>query len=366
MAIKVVSNTGGNYNASATWVGGILPATTDTIAFTATSGNLTINLYTTCAGIDFTNYVGTLTVNTTFIINGNINLGTGGYLVGGGNTMYAGVTGTITSNGTPWKGNFGFMGTSQTYTLVDDLTVNGVITSNVTTQGTLNGFTMYVKTSYSHASTGNLIGTTNLVFNGTGVWSHTSSGQLGLNTTINTSGTITCGANVRYQTGILTYTAGTIITTSSTLTIGGACTLNTNGIGWNNVNVTAGTVTNNSLLTINGTLSVGSTSTVTFQGTSGFTCANFVCTTPGRTINFATGKTYTINTSLTVTGASGSHISLTSTSTGALFILDYSASQDVRFCNVTWLNSNGGQPIDTSWGTLSNTQNWGIGMGNFL
>ena len=110
MAIKTVSNTGGNYNATGTWVGGVVPATTDIIEFTATSGNLTISAVATCAGINFTNYVGTITINTSFNIKGNINFGTGGYNVAGSNTMYAAATGTITSNGTPWKGNFGLLG----------------------------------------------------------------------------------------------------------------------------------------------------------------------------------------------------------------------------------------------------------------
>jgi len=54
MAVITVSNTGGNYNATGTWVGGVIPLTTDTIAFTATSGNLTINVASTCAGINLT------------------------------------------------------------------------------------------------------------------------------------------------------------------------------------------------------------------------------------------------------------------------------------------------------------------------
>ncbi len=232
MAVITVSNTGGNYNATGTWVGGVIPLTTDTIAFTATSGNLTINVAATCAGINFTNYVGTLTVNTFFIIKGNINLGTGGYNVGGGNTMYAGATGTITSNGTPWKGNFGFFGTSQTYTLADDLTVNGTITMNANSSS-INGFTIYVKSSWSHTG-GNLGGTTNVVFNGTGTWNHTTSGYLGLNTTINTTGTITLGANgARFGGGAtLTYVAGTVVA-STPFYVMNNCSLDVAGINFN-------------------------------------------------------------------------------------------------------------------------------------
>lgn len=263
MAVYTVSNAGGNYNAGATWVGGIVPSTTDTVAFTSTSGNLTINVASTCAGIDFTNYVRTLTLNNTLTCNGNINLGTGGYNVAGATTLYAGATGTITSNGTAWQGNFGFIGTAQIFTLADDLTVNGTITISVTTLGTLNGFTLYANSSWSHASAANFGGTTNLVFNGTGFWSH-SAGYLGLNTTINTSGTITLGTNVRYNTGILTYTAGIVVTTNSTLIIGSTCTLDTSGMTWNNL-TTAVVASINliSILVVGGTLTIGGASFIT-------------------------------------------------------------------------------------------------------
>jgi hypothetical protein len=57
MALRTVSNTGGNWNATTTWVGGVVPsATLDTVAFTATSGPLTVNVASTCININFTNY----------------------------------------------------------------------------------------------------------------------------------------------------------------------------------------------------------------------------------------------------------------------------------------------------------------------
>jgi autotransporter family porin len=257
MAIFTVSNTGGNYNVGTTWVGGVAPSTTDTVEFTATSGNLTINVGSTCAGINFTNYVGIITISTSFTINGDINLGTGGYTVAGGNTLYAGATGTITSNGTTWTGNFGFSGASQTYTLADDLTIVGTLTLIGTGIYTCNGFNIYCNSTLQVLNTGTFAGTTNIIFNGTGAWSHIAAGIIAKNITINTAGTLTINT-ARFTTGTLTYTSGTVITTGGALVLYASCTLNTVGINWNQVLiVSSGTIANNSTLTINGTFTIG-------------------------------------------------------------------------------------------------------------
>ena len=89
MAIRTVSNTGGNFNVAATWVGGIIPTNVDTIAFTATSGPLTIDDNSPIRGIDFTNYTNVFTIpnGSSFglfledngVTPAFVNLGTGGY-----------------------------------------------------------------------------------------------------------------------------------------------------------------------------------------------------------------------------------------------------------------------------------------------
>ena len=63
MATITISNTGGNWNATGTWVGGVIPASTDDVAATATSGNLTVTANATIVTVNFTNYVATFTVN---------------------------------------------------------------------------------------------------------------------------------------------------------------------------------------------------------------------------------------------------------------------------------------------------------------
>lgn len=60
MATITVSASGGNYNATTTWIGGVVPVSTDDIVADATSGNLTINGTYNINNVDFTNYLGTL------------------------------------------------------------------------------------------------------------------------------------------------------------------------------------------------------------------------------------------------------------------------------------------------------------------
>lgn len=288
MAVYTVSNAGGNYNVGTTWVGGVVPLTSDTIAFTSTSGNLTINVASTCAGVDFTNYLGTITVNTAFRSNGNINFGTGGYTIAGSNTTYIGATGTVTSNGVVWTGNFGFIGSGFTFTLTDDLTVNGTITMNANSSF-INGFTIYVKSSWSHTG-GNLGGTTNVVFNGTGNWNHTTGFYLGLNTTINTTGTITFGANgVRFGgSATLTYISGTIVA-STPFYVMGTCSLDVAPIAFNmfQINGTSTVCTLLDNITVNGELRFNGATACTVNGFNIY-CNQNVYVQPNYTINGTT------------------------------------------------------------------------------
>lgn len=65
MPIKIISPAGGNFNASTTWVGGIVPVQDDVIVGDATSGNL---IWTTTLNgryvLDMTNYAATMSINT--------------------------------------------------------------------------------------------------------------------------------------------------------------------------------------------------------------------------------------------------------------------------------------------------------------
>ena len=271
MAIRTVSNAGGNWSVVGTWVGGVVPIAGDSIAFTATSGNLTVNVNTAVLiGVNLTNYLGTITFTQFINTNGFLNLGTGGYTQAGANGIVLNNNTTLTSGGVTWSRTLTFGGTSATYTFVGNWTSTGLITFSAGGTTTLTNNTLNINGNLTQSSPGGTyVGTTAIVFGGTGTWSNSSTGAIRNNVTINTAGTLTISGNVYYNTGILTYTAGTVDTTGSTLNIGVATTLNTNGITWNNINTTTGVViTLGSNLTLTGTLSLG-------NGVTSFTLGGF-------------------------------------------------------------------------------------------
>ena len=272
MAVRTVSILGGTWNAVTAWTGGVVPIAGDTVDFTATSGNLTVNIASTCAGINFTNYINTITFTAVLTIQGPINLGTGNYTQAGasGITVNSNAGGTgFTSNGVIWSRTFTFSGggSGAIYTLNDDWNFTGTLSFTNSNTCTINGFNIYTN-GLSSTSNQPTTGTTNIVFNGTGTWVHTSTGAIQNNININTAGTLTIGTNIYYNTGTLTYTSGTVTTTGSTLNIS-TTTLNTVGITWNNIVYTGGTTT----ITLSSNLVFIGTFTITGSSTTIITLA---------------------------------------------------------------------------------------------
>lgn len=78
MATRTISNIGGNWDDTGTWVEGFVPTSADDVIATATSGNVTINVSSFCRSIDLTNYTNTLTHNSGIILSiGDATAGTG-------------------------------------------------------------------------------------------------------------------------------------------------------------------------------------------------------------------------------------------------------------------------------------------------
>jgi hypothetical protein len=182
MALRTVSNTGGNWNATAAWVGGVVPSATDTVDFTATSGNLTVNVNTAALqGINFTNYVGTITFNANINVQGTLNLGTGGYTqIGSTSGVAFNGASNITCNGVVCP--FALI-LSGTITLNDDLYFSNFFTaSSVAT--TINNFNIYCMSGTLDGDA-NISGTSTFYFKGNSTWSTLFSGfQFRLNTII--------------------------------------------------------------------------------------------------------------------------------------------------------------------------------------
>ena len=276
-ASRYVKAGGGNYNSTGTWSAtssagadnASVPTASDAVIADAGSGQLTVNVASVAASVNFTNYTSTLTMNNTLTVSGTVILvstmnisGTGGLIVNAATAP--------NFNGVTWPNDFTFnVGANPTVALNSDWHVAGTTSIGQGATGsatTLNGYTIYTGGLLINSNAG-VLGTTNIVLNGTGTWSAITGGVLRNNLNINTAGTLTISGNVYFNTGTLTYTtAGSIVNTGSTLTLGTPNTsINTGSMIWNNVSIGGGntTFTLGSDLNVAGTLSVGNGTYVT-------------------------------------------------------------------------------------------------------
>ena len=200
MAIRTISNAGGNFSATATWTEGVVPTNADDVVATATSGQLTVDVSSVCQSIDFTNYVSTLTMNNTLTVgNGTATARVVKLVAAMTITTTAGTpllvinsAATMTSSGKTWPYALSFTG-AFTATLVDNWAVTGMLSSLSGTR-TINSFTLTISNGLTVTAT--IAGTTNLVMNGTGTWSGSSTIPISNNLTFNTAGTITVSGQV--------------------------------------------------------------------------------------------------------------------------------------------------------------------------
>jgi len=264
---------------------------------------------------------------------------------------------------------------SVTITLTSDLNISGSFTCTVNSL-TINGlFNVYVGGSIHRSTSGAFRGSATIVLNGTGNWTDVyPSSEWSINMTIDTLGTIVLGSDIRFRTGLLKYVQGTVdfTTNSNVFTINQAATTLDTGL------MTFRTLVLNNTITLNSTLRAtniqfGSGGLCTLLGSFGFIVNNFDFILTSRSLYLTAGNTYTINSSMTCLAATaGARNTIQSSTAAAAFLtLTYGATQDVRHCNATWINSSGGQTIYTSSGTLSNTVNWNVGVaptnqGNFF
>ena len=120
MATRTISNTGGNYNATGTWVEGIVPTSADDIAATATSGQLTINVAAAARNVNLTNYNNTITFNTgqTWTVSGGAftnTISSTTNFAGTGVWTFTGAGSTMTMNTTNRIPSFNIIG-NKTFT----------------------------------------------------------------------------------------------------------------------------------------------------------------------------------------------------------------------------------------------------------
>ena len=307
------------------------------------------------------NTAGTITMGVLAAYGGGILTYTAGTVITTGNTLTIVNGATLNTNGIIWN-NITFSA-STTHTLTSNLTLSGTWSQNSGVLVTINGFQVNVGSVLSSGGAGATLGTTNFLISGT--TNVILGGTQGFknNLTINSSGTVTITSLINYSVGTLTYISGTMSIVAPTLTINGSCTLNTNGILWNNITITlASTITLLSNLSLLGILTFPNAAT-TFLGAYTITTPNITTAaiSSARIYTFEEGQIWNISTSLKLYGAgAGFKILLTSNSpTGYVtFNLYQGATQDVEFCAATRIDSSLGQTIWSYRTTLIDTLNW--------
>lgn len=372
MAARFWVGPAGNYS-STNWSttsgggsGSAAPTSSDDVTFDGAGANGNTNC--TCTASASSN-AKTLTFTTgytaTITINSNIVLTVAGdftdqtqhtWTMGNASSnLTINAASTITSNGKTFPGTVQLTN-SNTKVISGDWTVSGLVTTG--SNLTLNGNTLNCGNGITHAT---ISGTALINLTG-GTWTSTGAGSISNSLTI--AGNVTVSGTVNYNTGTLTYSSGTVTTTSSILNLTGtSVTLNTNGITWETVQFAPSgtqTVTINSLLSAS-TLLFNTNQSITFAGTSGWTCATLNNTqTAAFTITLVNGVTYTITASFqswtvrvgTITTYTSDHAT-----NKAILTLNAGAVCSV-IASATRIDSSAGRTINTFHGTLTTTLNW--------
>lgn len=357
--------TNANWNASPTtnWAatsGGTVrvaaPTVSDDVTFDGAgvtgNSNSTISTTQSVLSLTFTSgYTQAVTLNGILTIAGNFTDNTAHTYVNNASLTISAAS-TITSGGKAWPNNVSFTG-NNTKTLSGNWTISGILTISGAT--VLNSSTINLGGGLIAANL--LSGTTLLNLTSGATW---SGGSAVSNSLTLGSGTTVSGL-VSYNTGTLTSGSG-VTTTGSTLSMSGSGTYNTVGTIWNNISttLTGATITLNSLLSVGGILSFFAIANLTFAGSAGFITATLTDpATSTATRTFVSGVTYTVTTALTIIQSRPSTTVLLNASTPgtqANLVLLGGATCNLR-ADMTDINANGGRPIITFNGILSNCLN---------
>jgi len=408
--VNLLWSTTGNWSLTEGGAGGqAVPTAAEDVFFDAGSPDCTINTSTrACKTLTASAYTGTLTFDQDLQVSGNITIGANMNFAGAAtNELYMIAAGTWTTNGktipqdimiggflsgtvtladalttsgllsltnatsTTFAGDFHITAATcniaggQTVTIVHDVTISGLTTIQ-TNASIING--LFNWNTGGLTTGGGLSGTTTIVLTG-GTWTCTSA----ISSNVTIAGDVTVSGTILYAAGgtpTLTYSSGTITTTDSTLSIATACTLNTNGMNWNNISITAAlTLTINSLLTATGTLTLPNAA-VTFSGTAGFTVGTLTHTAINATriFTFEEAVTYTVTAAITAAHVQVQTIRYTYTSadanTRAIITLGYGATQNIAFVDPTRIDSSLGQCIFSYKATITDSYNWSKSIAN--
>jgi hypothetical protein len=348
-------NNTGNWSTTSGGTGGsAVPTSSDDVHFDNNSPACTVNIVGAALSINFTNYNNTITMTNSIGVSGNVTLGTTTPTFTGTGAIQALASGTWTSGGIVFNGNFNTSTTTTvTITFADSWTMTGTWTQSQAT--VYNGNTLNIKSAsvlFGAAGNRGSSGTTIFNLNGTSTnWRGGAGSAISNTMTINMTGTLTLDG-----------------TSSSSAMLIGAVTVTINALGAF-ANTSGGLLAfnNNATLTVNvagltivGINIAGATSTI--NGTSGIAFQTVQQANASLTFILGHGNTYTISTSVVLSGTAAAHMVLKSDSAGSQAILTLlnGATQDISFCNTTDIDSSNGLTFWDFKGTLSNTKNWNL------
>lgn len=239
MAVITISNTGGNWNSTGTWVGGVIPTTSDSISGSSTSGQLTVNISATVQYLDFTNYTQTLTLNTGTSLTVNLasatnTFGSGMNFAGTGTIATGTISNTWVQNTTNRIPNLSIANSTVTKTISTNMYVVNFVATHTSNSPTFNGSSIYVSGNFGALSLvgngGGLLGTTNFILDGSGLIQTNFGGVMTITGTYNTTTqglTLCVGGNLTFITGS-TSIFNILLWNTANANISGNITINTN------------------------------------------------------------------------------------------------------------------------------------------
>ena len=364
-----VGSISSNFGTSTNWSPNGNPGSSDSVSLGTGSNPCTISSPVSIKSLNCATYAGTFTINAALTIgsNGIINPGAAMTFAGSSTAtlaLSASTTTTITGTARAWgyslvisaatSASITIAGSSN-FIISGDLSFTGsaAVVFNTTTVQNLE-----LKGAF-YPGSGGTNGTATILLSGTTTWN--GGGAVKNNLTINTAGSVTLG-NVAFNTGTFTYTAGTFSHTG-TITITGSITWNlSSSIQFDTILINITPITH----TINGAILlanvINAPSSITFNGSYGFTTGSYQNSLAGSTVTLKNGNPYTITGTLSIIGTAANNVTFKSSTNGSATYLILSSSVTTVFLlyiSATDVDSSGGQSAIQYGGTISGvTKNW--------
>ena len=229
-----VNPTNNNWNQADNWStvnstsavnsSGTFPSSTtaDPVVFDANSTNVNVNVASVCTSITFVGYTNFITMTSNLTVHGAVTFGASMNVTVAGGALIMVVSATLTSNGYAWPGEFRFNGTARTYTLAQDTTFNGLLTtSGAVTSVTIGG-------AFNITCAGGCVAPVTIASSSVITINMTGGNLSGGFSTVNLvllSGTITQTGTIAKSAASFIYTAGTFNSGGNSLTLGGTVTV---------------------------------------------------------------------------------------------------------------------------------------------